>query len=514
MFPCNPRKKWTWRSPNGKELNEIDYILTNQPRYIKKFDIIKNLNFNTDHRMIRCVLSLDLKPKRRKIKPVVYTRNLPTLSKDDASYWENKFMKAVTASTVVQNQYDKLEIELQKLMKQLPREKKQPINYISEETKHLLEQRKELCKKKRTTEIKSKITRLSKKINRNITHEKKLTRKKTFEKFITKARVLRKAYRELSDKTKWTVNMKNRQGTMQYRRPDIIKEATNFYAELYNTDEETRPSGFYLMKPNEHNIVNKDTETPNILISEIEHAISTQKNDKSPGKMIKTLQLKFEEQSNELKEMKESIPTKINKNIDEKFTIIETKQLELEKNTEAQGRRIKQLEKVIRRKNLLFFGIEETEKNYFDLQNILINVITTNMKLNCRQEDIEYCRRLGKKSNKIRPIIVTFCTVWKKIELLKNKKSLQNTTYYIKEDFPPEILEERKKLSIQLRQEREKGRKAFIKYNKIIILPEKNKNENPQHDRKKRNLSQSPETQTNPTNGRNNNSKNNLRKIN
>ncbi|CAH0718623.1 unnamed protein product, partial [Brenthis ino] len=88
--------------------------------------------------MIRCVLSLDLKPKRRKIKPVVYTRNLPTLSKDDASYWENKFMKAVTASTVVQNQYDKLEIELQELMKQLPREKKQPINYINEETKDLM----------------------------------------------------------------------------------------------------------------------------------------------------------------------------------------------------------------------------------------------------------------------------------------------------------------------------------------------------------------------------------------
>ncbi|CAH0723335.1 unnamed protein product, partial [Brenthis ino] len=95
--------------------------------------------------MIRCVLSLDLKPKRRKIKPVVYTRNLPTLSKDDASYWENKFMKAVTASTVVQNQYDKLEIELQELMKQLPREKKQPINYINEETKDLAPKKRLRC---------------------------------------------------------------------------------------------------------------------------------------------------------------------------------------------------------------------------------------------------------------------------------------------------------------------------------------------------------------------------------
>lgn len=114
------------------------------------------------------------------------------------------------------------------------------------------------------------------------------------------------------------------------------------------------------------------------------------------------------------------------------------------------------------------------------------------MKVDCQSRDIEVVSRMGKKSGKIRPIIVTLTTMGKKIELLKNKKMLQETsTFYIKEDFPPEVLEERKKLSTQLQQERQQGKKAYIKYNKLVILPEKI---NTQHERQKRILSQSPET--------------------
>ncbi|XP_047026283.1 craniofacial development protein 2-like, partial [Helicoverpa zea] len=51
------KSKWTWISPDGKIKNEIDYILTNKPRLFSDTSVIKNLNFNTDHRMVRCCLS-------------------------------------------------------------------------------------------------------------------------------------------------------------------------------------------------------------------------------------------------------------------------------------------------------------------------------------------------------------------------------------------------------------------------------------------------------------------------
>lgn len=212
------------------------------------------------------------------------------------------------------------------------------------------------------------------------------------------------------------------------------------------------------------------------------------------AEMLRGLQTKFDEQSRELKEMKESITSSINKNIDEKFILLESRQQQLEKITEEQSQKIQKFEKMLRKKNLIFFGIEESENSYFALQNNILDIINNIMKLDCQKQDIECVSRMGKKSEKIRPIIVTFTTMGKKIELLKNKKMLQkNSNFYIKEDFPPEVLEQRKKLSTQLKHEKEQGRNAYIKYNKLVIIPEKT---NIHHERQKRNLSQSPESMT------------------
>ncbi|KOB70430.1 Endonuclease-reverse transcriptase [Operophtera brumata] len=80
------------------------------------------------------------------------------------------------------------------------------------------------------------------------------------------------------------------------------------------------------------------------------------------------------------------------------------------------------------------------------------------MALNCKETNIEEVKRLGMKDDgKKRPIVVTLNTLGVKINILKNKKKLDCTPYYIKEDFPPEILEERKKLSAQLLEERNNG---------------------------------------------------------
>lgn len=283
MFSINPRKKWTWRSPNGHHHNEIDYILTNRFKYIKKFDVIRNLNFNTDHRMIRCELILNLKLRRRHVKSVGYTRELPIISKDDGGILEHKFMTAVNKYTEIQSQYDSLESELHVILKQLPEERKKINNYINEGTERLLERRKLLYRMKRTKEVKSEITKISKEINRNITQEKKNKRKETFVRLINKSGAIRKAYKELSDKTEWTSKLKNKQGTIQSRRPDIIKEATKFYTMLYKNTKKSDPSS---PTHNDMPIIGKMAKNavPDILKVEIEQAINSQKNDKTPGK--------------------------------------------------------------------------------------------------------------------------------------------------------------------------------------------------------------------------------------
>ncbi|XP_063636127.1 uncharacterized protein LOC134806736 [Cydia splendana] len=115
-------------------------------------------------------------------------------------------------------------------------------------------------------------------------------------------------------------------------------------------------------------------------------------------------------------------------------------------------------------------------KEYFSIQ------------LECR--DIQEARRIGKKGEKARPIIATFSTLGLKINLYKQRRVLNDTAYYIKEDYPQNVLEKRKQLQEQLRIEKEKGNSATIKYDKLVI---RSKNPNSTNNNK-RMLSLSPES--------------------
>lgn len=112
------------------------------------------------------------------------------------------------------------------------------------------------------------------------------------------------------------------------------------------------------------------------------------------------------------------------------------------------------------------------------------------MNTDISNEDIKAIRRIGKKGDKTRPVVVTLTTVGKKINIIKNKKMLESTSYYIKEDFPPQVLQKRKELQEELKRGKAQGKNIVLKYDRIISLDE-NKN---------RNLSESPKHTAEKTN--------------
>ncbi|CAG4964121.1 unnamed protein product [Parnassius apollo] len=119
------------------------------------------------------------------------------------------------------------------------------------------------------------------------------------------------------------------------------------------------------------------------------------------------------------------------------------------------------------------------------------------MQVSCEKSDLEYFRRIGKKGEKSRPIVITFTTMSKKIELFKNRRNLEKSLYYIKEDLTPKILKTRKLLIPELKQKIEQGERAILKYDKIVILKKKREQTNITYQpNNKRNLSTSPEEQT------------------
>ena len=100
--------------------------------------------------------------------------------------------------------------------------------------------------------------------------------------------------------------------------------------------------------------------------------------------------------------------------------------------------------------------------------------------------------RLGKmnKEDKPRPILIFLVSAWKKSEIMKNKKKLKGL--YVNDDYSKETMEKRKELQPRLEEERKKGNIAYLKHDKLIIK------ENKTNDKRKRELSLSPQTNAQP----------------
>ncbi|XP_063381273.1 uncharacterized protein LOC134667795 [Cydia fagiglandana] len=208
---------------------------------------------------------------------------------------------------------------------------------------------------------------------------------------------------------------------------------------------------------------------------------------------LQEIQKELNEQKTTIREsgknVTEQVTQNINTIIDEKFVKWEEKYDILKEKVDTQEKRLCILEKQARQRNLIFFGIEENNLPYSEQENAIISFIEEHFKIELDRKDIQAFRRLGVKKDRPRPIGVTFSTLGTKINILKNKKMLNNTGYYITEDFPPNILEKRRELQTQLKMENANGNKAFIKYDKLVIVGKSID----MTSNKKRNLQISPE---------------------
>lgn len=212
-------------------------------------------------------------------------------------------------------------------------------------------------------------------------------------------------------------------------------------------------------------------------------------------KVLQSIQEDMAQQKQDMRNMEENIKEAINKKIDEKFTQIENKTYQLEQKIEHQQRSIDFLDKQLRMKNLVFFGVNETEKYYDDLHNMILDIIHTKMNIRCQTWEIATVSRKGKRDGRTRPVIVTLTTTSRKLELLRNKKTLNDTGIYIKEDFSPAVIQKRKELQEDLKRERDSGKNVVLRYDKLITLdrPIPVRREPTEKQSNKRLLSESPE---------------------
>jgi hypothetical protein len=122
---------------------------------------------------------------------------------------------------------------------------------------------------------------------------------------------------------------------------------------------------------------------------------------------------------------------------------VETSQLreQVERDREKTEKRIDRSEMMMleeinlreeKRKNVVIYGLDEPTEiegwKRVESDKRKLNEIFTVLELNIAAEtDVEFCRRVGEKSERTRPLVVGFFTEWSKSTLLKNCRYLQET---------------------------------------------------------------------------------------
>nr|BDU78962.1 hypothetical protein 1 [Bombyx mori] len=190
-------------------------------------------------------------------------------------------------------------------------------------------------------------------------------------------------------------------------------------------------------------------------------------------KALKVIQLELDDHKKAIRESGENVTQQVTQNInkilEEKFFALEEKHEKLKEIVDNQEKRISFLEKQARQRNIVFFGIEELESSYDILGKNMLKWLEQHFSVKLTYSDLQEVKRLGKKNDRPRPVVVSFLNLDMKIKIFKQKRALQDTGYYMKEDYPKQVLEKRKQLQEQLKIEREKGNMAFLKYDKLVI---------------------------------------------
>jgi hypothetical protein len=124
------------------------------------------------------------------------------------------------------------------------------------------------------------------------------------------------------------------------------------------------------------------------------------------------------------------------------------------------------------RDNLVFFNIPEQESE--DTENVVRSFLEEKMKMptdQAKEVKFERVHRAGPKlsHNRHRRIVAKFSNYKQREAVRSLGRNLAGSNFYVHEQFPPEIVDQRKKLYPIMKKARDEKKNAYISYNKLYI---------------------------------------------
>lgn len=281
-FKKKNNRKWTWITPDNKTKNEIDFIMTSSPRNIINIEVLNNVEFPSDHRIVRATLMFQKGIRSRK-HFVNSTTSLKSEEEIKAflSNLESNFNNQPDIEQEdIQQTYDKFELRLKNSLKleNVDKSKKNSCDFYSETTKLLIQKRTDLLKtKNKSQEMKKELSNIFKQTSKSIRNDYKQHRKNILENTLTRYRSAKKGYKQLLTHTDWIQSLKQGSALTKSRK-NVITSATNFYKKLYATQtQDTIPD----IETNRSDT--NTNETFSITEDEVLKHILKLKPEKSPG---------------------------------------------------------------------------------------------------------------------------------------------------------------------------------------------------------------------------------------
>lgn len=148
---------------------------------------------------------------------------------------------------------------------------------------------------------------------------------------------------------------------------------------------------------------------------------------------------KMNEISQKILRSEENIKCEVQK-ITEICQKIQVENQQLKETVSKQQEVITSLQKLVSKRNVIIHGLEETED---DLETDVSKMMHEKLKVSLKSEDVEEVFRIGKKSNRTRPVKLVFASLKKRQEVFKVKSNLKGSEIYINEDLPFEIRKQR-----------------------------------------------------------------------
>lgn len=280
FFRKRSEARWTWRHPNGTTKNELDYILTDSLAGARDIQVVPNLKFSTDHRMVRA--TVNIKRNRRHFGNTIAS-TIDSLDRHTFGLALQERLQEMDLSSQrdPQDLYNSIEEALTQASITARRTNgtRENSSKLSPLTIALIEQRKRLYPSRDENEDnKNQYAEIDKQTKRAIRRDVREHNTEAVRTILESSKSTRQARKQRGSGKQWLLGARGPRGNRLTEREDIVTAATNYYRSLYTSSkQEANPSDSIQM----NNV--DDIEVPPILQSEVRTAIGELKSGKAPG---------------------------------------------------------------------------------------------------------------------------------------------------------------------------------------------------------------------------------------